>query len=66
MRLIVDDMPRNAKECAYSIFNRRMDAVVCKLSEDICGFYSTERECDCLVHIDEIVCKRCKNHGKTD
>ena len=66
MRLIVDEMPKNAKECEYAIFNRRMDEMFCKLSENICGLYSDDKKCDCLVHIDEVVCKRCKNHGKAD
>lgn len=66
MKLIVDEMPKNAKECEYSIYNRRCDEIMCKLSEEICGLYSDERKCDCLIHVDEVICKRCKHYGKTD
>ena len=58
MKLIVDEMPKTAKECDYAIFNRRMDEMMCKLSENICGLYSCEKKCNCLIHIDDVICRR--------
>ena len=65
MKLIVDEMPKSAKKCDYSIFNRRMDVMMCKLSENVCGLHSEDKKCDCLVHIDDVISRRYKD-GKTD